>query len=278
LKGSKLLGGAIAAAGSALVWPLPKRVAGKARAYAAEKLAASFDIETEQGPIRLVCASRMAFKAASMAFRLEPETRRWIDTHIQAGECLWDIGANIGAWSLYAARTRDAKVVAFEPSAQTFGVLYKNILVNRLDNRIDAYCIALSDATGLGSFYVHGADPGAGLNSLGSAENYRGAFREELKQATLSFRIDDFVKQPGVPPPDHIKLDVDGIEERILLGAVATLPGVKSIILEYETARHDAKDWFERICSILADAGFRMQASSPGADGVNEVFLNSGRK
>ncbi|MDP1631527.1 MAG: FkbM family methyltransferase [Caulobacter sp.] len=275
MKGSKIVGGMVAAVGSALTWPLPRRDRGKALAYATERLTPVFEHQTAKGVLRFACPSRSAFRGVDIALRTEPETMRWLDTHVQAGDCLWDIGANVGAWSLYAARVREAQVVSFEPSAQSFGALYRNILLNRLDERISAYCIALSDETGAGTFYLHSAEPGGALNSFGAPENLHGNFQAELRQAMFSFRIDDFVKQRGVTPPDHIKLDVDGIEELILKGAVETLPKVKSLIVECETERPDADAWYERITATLGAAGFRIQAASPCADGRNEVFLNS---
>jgi FkbM family methyltransferase len=276
VNGSKMLGGAIAGAGLLAARLLPKDSSGKARAYAAEKLAATYTHDTPQGPIVFFCDARMAYKAVSQALRTEPETRGWVDTHIQPGECLWDIGANVGVWSLYAARTRGCRVVAFEPSAQTFGVLYKNILANRLDGLISAYCVALSDKTGVDDLYIWGAEPGTSMHALGAPQNVRGAFKEEFKQAALSYRVDDFVKLSGVPAPDHIKLDIDGIEELALRGGAETLRQVKSLIIERENVRADAEAWFTRIKTMMAEAGLELQPATPREHGYNEVFLRVG--
>ena len=276
VNGSKLLGGAIAGAGRLAAGLLPKDSSGKARAYAAEKLAATYSQDTPQGPIVFFCDARMAYKAVSQALRTEPETRAWVDTHIQPGDCLWDIGANVGVWSLYAARTRGCRVVAFEPSAQTYGVLYKNILANRLDGLISAYCVALSDKTGVDDLYIWAAEPGTSMHGLGAPENVRGRFKEEFKQAALSYRIDDFVKLAGVPPPDHIKLDIDGIEELALNGGRETLRGIKSLIIERENVRPDAEAWFARVKAMMAEAGLEFQPSTPREHGYNELFVRTG--
>lgn len=271
-----MLGGLIAGAGLAMASLLPKASSAKARAYAAEKLAATYTHDTPQGPIVFFCDARMAYKAVSQALRTEPETRGWIDVHIQPGECLWDIGANVGVWSLYAARTRGARVVAFEPSAQTYGALYKNILANRLDGLISAYCVALSDKTGVDDFYIWGAEPGTSMNALGAPETVRGPFKEEFKQAALSYRIDDFAKLAGIPAPDHIKLDIDGIEELALKGGAQTLRQVKSLIIERENVRHDADAWFARVKAMMAEAGLEFQPATPRDHGYNELFLRVG--
>jgi FkbM family methyltransferase len=210
-----------------------------------------------------------------MAFRNEPETIHWLETHVQSGDCLWDIGANVGAWTLYAARARNARVVAFEPSAQTFGALYKNILINRLDGTVDAFCAALSDETGPGRFHLFDPAPGSGLNSLGAPENVHGRFDSRLSQATLAFRMDDFVRLAAVPRPDHLKIDVDGIEEKVLAGALETLPGIKTLIIEDEPARPGAEAWRERVYGLLGRAGFVKATGGPA--GANQIFVNERR-
>ena len=59
----------------------------------------------------------------------EPETIRWLDG-LPEGEVLWDIGANVGAFTVYGAVKRKLRVVAFEPGAASFATLTKNIELN----------------------------------------------------------------------------------------------------------------------------------------------------
>ena len=64
----------------------------------------------------------------------EPETLVWIDD-FPPNSVLWDVGANIGLYSIYAAKRPDIQVVAFEPSIFNLEFLARNVEINRLDNQ-----------------------------------------------------------------------------------------------------------------------------------------------
>ena len=74
----------------------------------------------------------------------EPETLEWIKT-IPNGSVMWDIGANIGLYSIYAAKARNCRVYAFEPSVFNLEMLARNIFLNNLQQQITIVPIALSD-------------------------------------------------------------------------------------------------------------------------------------
>src|SRR4029450_4527251 len=77
----------------------------------------------------------------------------------QPGETVVDIGANIGMYTIYAAAFAGARVFAFEPDALNYAELNKNIFVNQLNDRVSAFCLALTDESkvdylNLGAFGV----------------------------------------------------------------------------------------------------------------------------
>ncbi len=72
----------------------------------------------------------------------------WI-AGFEAGEVLVDIGANVGMYTIWAAKTRGVTVYAFEPESQNYALLNKNIFYNQLGDRVHAYGVALSDHNGL---------------------------------------------------------------------------------------------------------------------------------
>ena len=102
------------------------------------------------------------------ALSKEPETIDWID-QFNADDVLWDIGANIGVFSLYAAVERSCTVLAFEPSAGNYVVLTRNIQTNGLTDRVTAYALALSGETRLGVLNLDAPDFGTALNEFGGA-------------------------------------------------------------------------------------------------------------
>ena len=63
---------------------------------------------------------------ARTLFTQEPETPEWID-RMKPGAALWDVGANVGTYTVYVAVARQAKVVAFEPSVFNLEFLARNI-------------------------------------------------------------------------------------------------------------------------------------------------------
>src|SRR3990167_8176822 len=74
----------------------------------------------------------------------EPETLQWID-NIPEKSVFWDIGANIGLYSLYAAKRRHCRVWAFEPSVFNLELLARNIFLNKLTYQICIVPIALNE-------------------------------------------------------------------------------------------------------------------------------------
>lgn len=168
---------------------------------------------------------------------LEPETIEWIDTFFQKGDVIYDIGANIGQYSLYAAKklNKDCQILAFEPESLNYAKLNKNIVANDLSEVITAYCLAISDKTSLSHFYVRKFAPGQALHSFGTKIGQdRKEFSPEHQQGMMGVSVDDLTQRFSLPFPTHIKVDVDGIESLIVKGASNTLADVRlrSVLIE----------------------------------------------
>lgn len=190
-------------------------------------------VETKYGKIRLICPNKMSEFRARTFHEKEPETLEWIDSTGKE-ETLWDIGANVGLYSLYAA-LKGLKVLAFEPSPANYHLLNSNIEMNCLYNSISAYCLAFSQKTELGSFYMASSEPGAALNSFGNAVDWQGKpFEYAMRQGMIAFSIDDFIEQFALTIPNHVKIDVDGIEPMILQGASSLLSNDSLLSLQVE--------------------------------------------
>jgi FkbM family methyltransferase len=192
----------------------------------------------------------------------EPETIEWLRENLRDGDVFYDVGANIGLYSLYAAKLRPAcRVFAFEPESHNFGNLCRNLLLNRVANVTPCF-FPLSSREAFAPFYVYDLRPGGALHSLGRPS----PLRDEpplLTTGALTATIDALVSRHGLPAPDLIKLDVDGIEEQILDGAGAVLASssLRSILVEvtWPDERKAALPWAE---SKLAPYGYRLKAKS----------------
>jgi len=222
--------------------------------------------------IRLSCRNSMVHERCETFLSKEPETIEWIKS-VASGETLFDIGANIGLYSLLAAK-RGSRVVAFEPESQNYSVLNANIHLNSLDENITCLNIALSDRVGLDYLYVPVFSSGTSFNQLGfSPQPVAEQLRSGLKQAVLSYTLDSFTESfPGCFP-NHIKIDVDGIEARIICGASRTMANtkVKSMLVELDL---NLKEDEEAIQLILSN-GFTAVSRNPkvGLAGVyNYIF------
>lgn len=239
----------------------------KIRTRLSRRLAPTLTTQTPHGPLQVRCTTSKAVIEARSRFRLEPETLAWID-HLPRGDLLWDIGANIGLIAMYAAKS-GLSVLAFEPGADNYAAMNEALWLNDLGDQVSAYCIALSETTGVGVFHMGDPRAGAALHAFGEPVSHAGAFRPKFSQAMVGLSVDDAIRLVGFPPPNHIKLDVDSIEVGILRGARLTLPTVKSVLIEIEPTR--PPDWRQAVEELMQAAGF----ISHNRDDRNVAFVRA---
>jgi FkbM family methyltransferase len=198
----------------------------------------------------------------------EPWTVQWIEGWIQPDEVLYDIGANVGAYSLVAALSPAvrARVVALEPGYPTFAALSDNVVRNGAQDRVTALPVALGRSTTLEILHLRTLDAGAALHTLGGHEGPSGA---AYRQPVMTFRLDDLVERFGLPDPAHVKLDVDGTELDVLAGAERTLsdPSLRTVLTELDDREAGQLE------AVLAGHGlhlrerFRSEKRNLGPDG-----------
>lgn len=210
----------------------------------------------------------------------EPDTIAWLD-QLPTGAVLWDIGANVGAFTVYAAAVRRCTVLAFEPSAANYEVLTRNLHLNALDDRVHAYCLAFSGGTGLGVLNLDSPAPGTAMSQFGKAgERSRYATSTQpFRHGMVGFSIDDFVRHFAPPRPTHLKLDVDGLECAILQGAASTLqrPELRSVMVELSVT--DTAERQKAIDLLHARGLALVSQGMPQGDGAeraaNHLFLRA---
>jgi len=198
--------------------PKPKFVLGlEVKSFMSEDDVPILFKETPLGPLKFWgFGSTSEFRTRTLLTK-EPETIAWID-NFEPDSLFWDIGANIGVYTLYAA-LKLKKVVAFEPSAFNYFLLNKNISLNDLDTKIDTFNIAFSNKTGLDNFYLSSVESGGAANSFAVKEDaYGDGMNVVHRQSCLGFTIDDFISHYNFSTPNYIKIDVDGIELLIIKG------------------------------------------------------------
>lgn len=208
------------------------------------------------GTILFFCPGRLPLYRARTLLTKEPETIEWIKG-CTGGEVLWDIGACVGVYSLYAA-LKGLKVVSFEPQSVNYFLLNKNIEINKMDDKISAYCIAFSDKTKLNSFYMKSTEGGSAGHAFGQLIDWEGKkFTPVFVQGMIGFNIDDFISVFSPPFPNHIKIDVDGIEEKVVKGALNTLADLRlnSLLVEIDNEENS-----KNIISLIESHGLKFCA------------------
>ena len=211
-------------------------------------------LDYPRAKLLMVVSSPTELEVRLRSCEKEPETVEWLETTFEAGDVLYDVGANVGAYSLVASAASGGKgvVYAFEPGPSTYASLVENIALNHLGGVVTPMPVAVGDVTGIVSFGLHSHESGdashAGLGGIETSGSLR----------VLSLRLDDVARVLAAPPPTHLKIDVDGGESRVLEGATSTLvsPTLRSILVEIEEGRSRV----DEIRATICDAGFELRA------------------
>ena len=188
-------------------------------------------------------------------FTKEPCTLEWLNA-LGPADVLADVGANVGMYSVWAAAQRGARVYAFEPESQNYALLNRNIALNGLQDRVRAFCLALSDRPGVSALHVSDLAAGGSLHSYGEAVDFRLApMQAAFAQGCVAATLDALVAEGAVEPPTHLKIDVDGLEHRVFAGARATIRDRRLRLVQVEINRNLAEH--RAIVEALAAEGWR---------------------
>lgn len=197
----------------------------------------------------------------------EPETLEWID-FIPENSVLWDVGANIGLYSVYAAKKRNCRIWAFEPSVFNLELLARNISVNGLTEQVCIVPMALSDQLGSSQMRMTTTEWGGALSTFGQEFGWDGeAIRQVFEFQTIGLSMDDAVQKMAIPTPDYIKMDVDGLEHFILKGGPVVLRGVKGVLIEVNDDFHEQA---EQCRKLLSESGLVLKEKR-----ISEIIASS---
>ncbi len=185
---------------------------------------------------------------AETLFTKEPVTIEWIE-QMKKGEIMFDIGANIGSYSVVAG-VNGVKVFSFEPEAENYALLVKNLQLNGIEP--NAYCLAISDEEKAGTLYAGQQGAGGACHSFNEKVGYDLQEREmKTSQGCFGITLDKMVES-GLPYPKHIKIDVDGFEYKVIRGAEKILRSnsIKSLLVEVNTNLPEHNEMVKYICGL----------------------------
>jgi FkbM family methyltransferase len=193
---------------------------------------------------------------------IEPELLDWIDG-FAPGSVFYDLGASVGAFSIYAAKRAKARVFAFEAEAQNFSVAEINHFLNgdELDHPLCVLNIAVSDRTKLERLYIRRYRAGEHNKIVGMPElrDTHQIFEPEHVQAVLCMSLDQLASELDLPMPTYIKIDVDGSEEAVLRGGEALFRSAALREVFIEINEPDKPGEGALIVGALAGYGFSIR-------------------
>ena len=152
----------------------------------------------------------------------EPELQAALRELIQPGAIIYDVGANIGYVSLLLAKAagQNGHVYAFEALPGNADQWRRNVALNGMEARLSLYAGAVTQSAGPVRFLVHASGGmGKAAGSAGRADQYQ----SEISVPGIS--LDEFVYGQGNPPPQVVKMDIEG-------GEVLALPGMRRVLAE----------------------------------------------
>lgn len=187
------------------------------------------ECRVESATFRMLVSNEWERQRIATLHEKEPETLRWIAEHFRPGDTLFDVGANVGIFAIFAAALNpEGTVVAVEPMAASFQRLCENAQVNGLRN-LRPYCAAAGARDGIAAMSLTSLEAASSMHSVDDA----GIFAEPvvLQTAVGMVMLDSLAAHAGMP--SLLKIDVDGGEDGVLAGAERVLRHVRTALVEF---------------------------------------------
>ena len=234
------------------------------RGYIYQELRETFKfMNIEKYKFKMFIPSNLVELRCNYVDEKEPETIEWIKKFNSSNNKInfWDIGANIGLYTLFASKYHENKiqVIAFEPSVLNLSVLARNVYENKLNNTVKILQLPLIDNQGkflqMKETFL---EEGASLSSFGEDYNFEGKkINPKITYNILGTSIDSLINQKILEIPNYIKIDVDGIEHLILESGLSVLRSnsLLSVLVEINENFEDQK---KRVEKLMSSCGFKL--------------------
>ena len=228
-------------------------------------------VDSKQGDkLYFFAPSKMAKFRINTLFTKEPSTISWLN-RIKETDTFLDIGANIGIYSVYAAVVKKCRVISIEPESQNFSNLVRNIVINNLYKKTLPFCLAMSNENKIGvlhlsRFSIDGARSGHMFDE--ELKFNLTPFKSPFQQGCIGMKLDSFIEEKYFPIPDFIKIDVDGLEHKVIEGAITTLKNqkLKSVLIEIYSKLEEHMN----IIDLLLSLGFEYDSNQVEQDRIKE--------
>ena len=203
-------------------------------------------------------------------YKKEPITIKWIRS-FSKDSIFFDIGANVGMYSIFSAKVAKVKVYSFEPESNNFQILMENIISNNLVDQVKAFPIAIGDTSGFTSLYLSDFRIGTSHHMIDNPLDHNLKKVEyEINQGIFKTSLDQIISEWKFPMPKYLKIDVDGIENLIIKNSKSILKNksLASVLIEINRNREEDLE----IISTLEKNGFKYDQKQ-----VNDSTRKSGK-
>ena len=158
----------------------------------------------------------------------EPELQSALRELIPASAVIFDVGANIGYLSLLLAKAAGeaGKIFAFEALPSNVEQLRRNLALNGMDTQVTVIASAVTQAPGPVRFLVHAS---GGMGKAAGSAGREDQYQSEVTVPGIS--LDEFVYGQGNPPPQVVKMDIEGGEVMALKGMHRVLTEARPLML-----------------------------------------------
>ncbi len=263
-----------------------------------------YEVQVDGKPLRYSGPpeSPLIWGRVQTLYAKEPTTIPYLES-FDASDLMLDIGANVGMYSMYAAVVSGCEVVAVEPESLNFAELNKNVYLNGLHGRVTPICAAATDERkidrlNLGTFGIGYAFHDFGENTWKNDQKWTPEVTTKkdrrVQQGCMGITIDELISSGFMRVPDHIKVDVDGIEHRVIAGAHNTLrdPRVKTVLIELDHTIEHSQGIFDLMLGLgwkyseeqlITNRNLIMKKERArelrkiGKDGFNYIFFRDDR-
>ena len=198
------------------------------------------------------------FWRATQSPSLDIDTNKWI-AQFAENDVFYDVGANIGLYSIMAAKFMKVRTYAVEIDLMNARILYENISMNNCQEKVTVLPFGLDSHSRQEILFLKTMSYGDALHNL-RQPNAMVIDPGEIQVNVPVFRLDDVIKILGLPSPTKIKIDVDGVDLDVLKGSTEALKTTTSLVIEY-MPNSDTKN---KIHNFLLSHGFTFDFDSTG--------------
>lgn len=241
-----------------------------------ENLECRYQVAVGDKNCNFIINSRLSHFRAATLLTKEPETIRWIE-EFPSNAVLLDIGANIGVYTVYAARMKGVRVIAVEPSPSNYSTLIENLTANDIEDRVFAICAAADKETRFAALHQHygGTVYGGSGVIFDSSQISDDEEIDEINQIfALGITIDELLAIPGLPFPTHMKLDIIGTQEQALEGARKLLADSRLVGAMIEMPRV-GEGSHQKCMKIVRECGLTINSEFESANPIEQFFLRA---